>query len=113
VGYAEFGGTGSVRWEVQYRKTKGSTLHKNLLPFHKLLSAHGVDAGARTSRGDKLYVICTDARVVGTGEGTVTVEVSLADKKDQVALRWGTDVPTRGTDTPRAVPRTRATRRKR
>ena len=103
MGYAEFGGTGSVKWEVEYRKTKGSSVHKNLLQITKL-RGNGVDKGERTNIGDKLRVVCTEARVVGEREGTVIVEITLADKRNQVRLDWGehlsTEVPGAPTNPP-------------
>jgi hypothetical protein len=97
VGYAEFGGTGSVRWEVEYRKTKGSSIHKKLFKITEL-RVSGVDNGERTKIGDRLRVVCTEAKIIDGGrDGTVIVEITLADKPNQVRLDWGehlsADVP--------------------
>jgi hypothetical protein len=62
-------------------------------PIGKQRRGGGRDKGTGTEKGKVMYVRCTDARVVGAGDGTLEIEVTLADKDDQVAIWWGDDRP--------------------
>jgi hypothetical protein len=90
MGSGEFGGGGSVRWQVRYE-----THEENPNGPGKPLRGHGKDKGPLTEVGKKLIVTCQNARVLqapGSGLGTVIVEVTLADAQEQVVLKWGDEV---------------------
>ena len=76
MGSGEFGGGGSVRWQVRY-----DTHEDNPGGQGKPLRGNGKDKGSLTEMGDKLLVTCTNARVLQTGPGTVIVEVTLANNQ--------------------------------
>lgn len=88
MGSGNFGGGGSVRWQVRYDDPHEG----NPGGSGKPLRGHGRDRGPATEYGDKLYVICSDARVLQQDPGTVVVEVTLANNADQAVLKWGNDV---------------------
>jgi hypothetical protein len=90
MGLGEYGGGGSVKWEVSYDNKNGSNVGQD--PPATKLRGHGKDENGGTAEGDKLYVICTNAVPLKLVPGTVIVEVTLAKKKDQVTLRWGGDI---------------------
>jgi hypothetical protein len=85
MGSGNFGGGGSVSWEVINSDGEpGGGGDKD--------KCKGKDKGASTSPGDKLYVTCTDAQVLQSGPGSVVVEITLVKNKDkQVVLKWGAD----------------------
>jgi hypothetical protein len=87
MGSGNFGGGGSVRWQVRYDEPAEG----NPGGGGKPLRGHGRDRGSGTEPGTKLYVICSGA-VVHQASGTVVVEVTLANDADQVVLKWGNDV---------------------
>lgn len=93
MGYAEFGGTGSVKWRVEYDDQNGSTAIKETNSAK--LRGRGRDKNGGTTPGtddrpgDILTVVCTDATVVSMGSGSVTLHVQLKHKRDQVKLTWG------------------------
>ena len=92
MGYAEFGGTGSIRWEIGYANSNDSNLDKDDPPAAKM-RGYGEDKDGGTSPGDILRIKCTDAKVLSDdGNGNVTVEVTLARKPRQVKLTWGKSV---------------------
>ena len=96
MGSGEFGGGGSVRWQVRYEN------HEDV-PNDPPTGGHtvrgkGKDKGAQTNSGDKMYVVCKGQLLQNTG-GVVIVEVTLANDKDQVVLTWGDEALT----PPRAV----------
>lgn len=92
MGYGEFGGTGSVTWQVLYDDP-----HDGNVPTHnptgKQRRGRGRDKGDGTENGKIMYLRCTHARVVGAGGNTLEIEVTLANKDDQVAVWWGNDRP--------------------
>jgi hypothetical protein len=90
VGYAEFGGTGSLKWEVEYDNKHGSSVDKD--PPGNKLKGRGVDRDPDADVGTKAYVVCTEAKVVYNSGGRVTVEVTLEKKERQVEIKWGSDV---------------------
>ena len=89
MGSGEFGGGGSVRWQVRY----DGPHEDNGGGSGKPLRGHGKDKGAGTEIGKKLRVTCKDASVVFAGSGTVVMDVVLQDDKDQVVLEWGDEHP--------------------
>jgi hypothetical protein len=92
MGYGEFGGTGSVKWQVLYDDPHDATAPtKN--PTGRKRRGHGRDDGPETEKGKILYVRCTNARLVGMTGNTFELEVTLAKNDEQVVLRWGNDPP--------------------
>ncbi len=92
MGYGEFGGGGSVQWQMIYDDPQepGKVPGKN--PVGKKRQAFGHDDAAGTNPGDKLYVVVTDGKLLQLMPGVIVVEVTLKkDKDDQVVLRWGSD----------------------
>jgi hypothetical protein len=88
VGYAEFGGTGSVEWEVGYKKGNGSSVGHD--EPHGQLRGQGTDKDSEAGEDEILTVVCTEAEVKEVVNGKVTIHVRLAKKKKQVTLSWGT-----------------------
>jgi hypothetical protein len=91
MGYGEFGGGGSVRWQVLYDDPNDATQPgKN--PTGRKRRGHGKDQGTDTEEGKKLFVRCTQARLIGLTGTTIELEVTLdKNKDDQVVIRWGND----------------------
>src|SRR6188474_3479337 len=71
MGSGEFGGGGSVRWQVRYNDPH----EPNGGGSGKPLRGHGKDKGADTEVGKKMRVTCKDAILVSAGGGTVVVDV--------------------------------------
>jgi hypothetical protein len=90
MGYAEFGGGGSVKWEIEYDNKHGSSVDKD--PPANKLKGRGTDKDPDAAVGRKLYVQCTEAKVVSTTNGTVIVEITLSSKSRQVYVAWGSHV---------------------
>jgi hypothetical protein len=88
MGSGNFGGGGSVRWRVRY----AGPHEDNQAGGGKPVRGHGKDRGSKTNIGDKMYVICTDARVLKQVPGSVIVEVTLGNSDKQAVLKWGDDV---------------------
>ena len=84
MGSGEFGGGGSVKWLINNRVDDG--------PGGGPKQHKGKDKGPLTEVGKKLFVIFKDAQVHDGPNGTVIVEVTLADDEQQVVLKWGEDV---------------------
>jgi hypothetical protein len=89
MGSGEFGGGGSVRWQVRYNDPH----EPNGGGSGKPLRGHGKDKGADTEVGKKMRVTCKDAILVSAGGGTVVVDVTLKIDTDQVILQWGDEHP--------------------
>ena len=89
MGSGEFGGGGSVRWQVRYNDPH----EPNGGGSGKPLRGHGKDKGADTEVGKKMRVTCKDAILVSAGGGTVVVDVTLKFDSDQVILQWGDEYP--------------------
>ena len=92
MGSGEFGGGGSVRWQVRY----DAPHEPNGGGSGKPLRGHGKDKGTNTGIGKKLRVTCKDASIVFTASGTVVMDVTLQDDKNQVVLEWGDEHPDSG-----------------
>jgi len=89
MGSGEFGGGGSVQWQVRYdgpHEDNGSGPGRPL-------RGNGKDKGANTEVGKKMRVTCKDAILVSAGGGTVVVDVTLKIDGDQVILQWGDEYP--------------------
>ena len=98
MGYAEFGGTGSVQWQVKYRNVGESRLEAD--KPSTTLRASGVDRDTgTTAEKDVIYLVCTDAMVTSICDGTVKLQIRLAYKKDQITLSWGEHETTARDDT--------------
>jgi hypothetical protein len=87
MGSGEFGGGGSVHWQVRYNGPHEDDESGSGKP----LRGHGKDKGANTEAGKKMRVICKDATLVSSGGGTIVVDVTLEIDRDQVILQWGDD----------------------
>ena len=97
MGSGEFGGGGSVRWQVRYDDHEDvpdpGGPHQN--------RGKGKDKGSGTTIDvNKMYALIKNGRVVQNGPNEVIVEVTLANDKDQIVVKWGDDVLT---VTPRGV----------
>lgn len=95
MGYGEFGGTGSVRWEVRYDDTKTPAAVDDPKKKRKLRSVTDGDTDQDVSAGigSSLFVVCSDADIIkqDAATGEVVVLVKLQKKDGQVRLYWGVD----------------------
>jgi hypothetical protein len=89
MGSGEFGGGGSVRWQVRYDEPH----EPNGGGPGKPLRGHGKDKGADTEVGKKMRVTCRDAILVSSGGGTFVLDVTLKIDSGQVILQWGDEHP--------------------
>jgi hypothetical protein len=89
MGSGEFGGGGSVHWQVRYNGPH----EDDESGFGKQLRGHGKDKGANTEAGKKMRVICKDATLVSSEGGTIVVDVTLKIDRNQVILQWGDEHP--------------------
>jgi len=85
MGSGEFGGGGSVVWEVHYDE------NENTNPTHGNAKGHGKDKDPETSNGKKMYVVCKKGTVVKNEPDEVIVEVTLEKDNKQVVVSWGKD----------------------
>ncbi|HKE87767.1 MAG TPA: hypothetical protein VKB50_28630 [Vicinamibacterales bacterium] len=88
MGSGEFGGGGSVRWQVRYDAHEDvpdpGGPHKN--------QGKGKDNDPETSYGKKMRVVCKKGTVTQDKDGKVIVEVTLENDRKQVVVTWGEDL---------------------
>jgi hypothetical protein len=91
MGSGEFGGGGSVVWQVRYEK---NDKNPHAGGPGKPVWGSGKDVDPKTEVGQKLWVFCKKARVmnIDPNPDNVVVEVTLMEDDKQVKLTWGDDI---------------------
>ena|SRR6185503_18643448 len=94
MGYGEFGGTGSVKWEVRYDDTDNPAAVDDPKKRKKRDTKDGKFTDGDVSAGENsaMFVVCSDATVVEDRNGKVVLLIKLQKKDGQVKLFWGADV---------------------
>src|SRR5580765_5540257 len=86
MGYGEFGGGGSLRWQMCYDNAKPGNI---VAPPFKQQKASGIDEDGE--QGKKLIVVVNKGKIIEAGPDRVTLEVVIS-QKDDVQLFWAADI---------------------